>query len=90
MLVTLLESSYTDHVSKRITIRLDPKVLRWARRKALDENTSFSNLVGALLHKDMSDGYWRACEEWKRLPHDLGGSINASKRFTHDEAHERR
>jgi hypothetical protein len=85
-----LRLRYTDRVPNRITIRLDPEVLQWARRKALDENTSFSKLVGGLIKKEMSDGYWRAYEEWKRLPHDLGGSIDASKRFTRDEAHERR
>jgi hypothetical protein len=85
-----LESGYTDHVPNRITIRLDPEVLRWARRKALDEKTSFSKLVGRLLQREMSDAYWRAYEEWKHLTGDLGGLIDASKRFTRDEAHERR
>ena len=37
-----------------------------------------------------SDSYWRAYEEWKKLPKDLGGSIDASKRMTREEAHERR
>jgi hypothetical protein len=63
--------------------------MQWMRRKALDENTSFSELVGKLLQKEMSDGYWRAYEAWKQLPHDLGARIDASQRFTRDEAHER-
>jgi len=37
-----------------------------------------------------SDAYWRAYEEWKRLPRDLGVPIDASKRMTRDEVHERR
>lgn len=83
---------YAVPVLKNVTITLDPEVAHWARRKAADENTSVSKLVGRLLEKEMraSDSYWRAYEEWKRLPDDLGGSIDASKRFTRDEAHERR
>lgn len=79
-------------MSKKVTITLDPEVAHWARRKAADENTSVSKLVGRLLEKEMraSDSYWRAYEEWKRLPGDLGAPIDASKRFTRDEAHERR
>jgi hypothetical protein len=79
-------------VSKRITITLDPEVAHWARRKAADENTPVSKLVSRLLEKEMrsSDSYWRAYEEWKRLDRDLGVPIDASKRMTRDEAHERR
>ena len=78
---------------KNVTITLDPEVAHWARRKAADENTSVSKLVSRLLEKEMraSDAYWRAYEEWKSLPRDLGGSDRClSKRFTRDEAHERR
>ena len=79
-------------MSKRITITLDPELAHWARRKAADENTSVSKLVSRLLEKEMrsSDSYWRAYEEWKRLDRDLGVPIDASKRMTRDEAHERR
>jgi hypothetical protein len=79
-------------VPKRITITLDPEVAHWARRKAADENTPVSKLVSRLLEKEMrsSDSYWRAYEEWKRLDRDLGVPIDASKRMTRDEAHERR
>ncbi len=86
----LSRSRYTDHVPKRITITLDLELLQWARRKAADENTSVSKLVGGVLEKEKQAAYWRAYEEWKRLPDDLGGSIDASQRFTRDEAHERR
>lgn len=83
-------SRYTDAVPRRITITLDPKVLLWARRRAADEGTSLSKLIGRLLEKEGADAYWRAYEEWKSLPDDLGARIDASQRFTRDEAHERR
>ena len=79
-------------MSESVTITLDPEVADWARRKAADENTSVSQLIASLLEREMhpSDSYWRAYEEWKKLPRDLGAPIDASKRFTRDEAHERR
>lgn len=87
-------SCYTDPVLKNVTITLDTEVAHWARRKAADENTSVSKLIGRMLEKEMraSDSYWRAYEEWKRLPDDLGAPepIDASKRMTRDEVHERR
>ena len=77
---------------KNVTITLDPEVAHWARRKAAEENTSVSKLVSRLLEKEMraSDAYWRAYEKWKSLPRDLGVPIDASKRMTRDEVHERR
>jgi hypothetical protein len=54
------------------------------------KKTSYSKLVGAVLHKEMSDEYWRAYGEWKRLPRDLGGAIDTSMRLTRGEVHERR
>jgi hypothetical protein len=86
------ESRYTDAVPKRITISLDPAILQWACKEAAGKRVSVSKLIGRLLEKEMraSDVYWRAYEEWKGLPHDLRVQIDASKRFTRDEAHERR
>jgi len=46
-------------------------------------------LVEARLDRQGSDRYWRAYEEWKKRDCDLGVSIDASQRFTRDEAHER-
>jgi hypothetical protein len=77
-------------VPKRITITLDTKLIVWARRQAADENLSLSKFIARLIDKDGAGDYWRAYEEWKKLPDDLGGSIDASKRFTRDEVHERR
>ncbi len=87
-----MEPSYTDHVAKRITITLNPVIADWASRKAASEDTSVSKLISRLPEKQMRapDSYWRAYEEWKRLPRDLGVPIDASKRFTRDEAHKRR
>ena len=77
---------------KNVTITLDPDVARWTRRQAADEDLSVSKYIARLLEREMrqTDAYWRAYEEWKRLPDDLGGSIDASKRFTRDAAHERK
>jgi hypothetical protein len=85
-------SCYTDPVLKNVTITLNPDVARWARRQAAEEDLSVSKYIARLLEKEMrqTDAYWRAYEEWKKLPRDLGGSIDASKRFTREEAHERR
>jgi len=38
----------------------------------------------------MSKSYWAAYEEWKKLSNDLGVPVDASHRFTRDQAHERR
>lgn len=77
---------------KSVTVTIDSDVLQWARRKATDENTSVSKLIGCLLEKEMRGAYWQAYEEWKKLPDDFGASkpIDASKRMTREEAHERR
>jgi len=79
-------------VLKNVTITLDPEIARWARHQAAEEDISVSKLIARLLEREMrqTSAYWKAYEEWKKLPDDLGGSIDASKRFTRDEAHERR
>lgn len=84
-------SCYTGTV-KNITISLDEELAHWARRKAADEDISVSKLVARMLDRERraSDSYWKAYEQWKNLPRDLGGSIDASKRMTREEAHERR
>ncbi len=47
-----------------------------------------SKLIASLLDREMraSDQYWRAYEQWKKL--DI--KLDASKRGTREEAHERR
>ena len=79
---------YTDFVLKNITITVDEEVARWARRKAADENTSLSRLVGQMLRDKMhlSDEYWRAYEQWKTLPLL---DVDAAHRLSREDAHER-
>ena len=82
-------SCYTDPV-KNVTISLDEELAHWARRKAADENTSVSKLIARLLDREMrvSDKYWQAYEQWKKL--DIKLDASASERLTREEAHERR
>ena len=73
-----------------MTITVDEEVARWARRKAADENTSVSKLVGRMLEREMrlNDEYWRAYEKWKGLSPIPG--IDAGAKLTREELHERR
>jgi hypothetical protein len=75
-----------------VTITLDSELARWARHQAAEEDISLSKFLARLLEREMRQtaAYWKAYEDWKKLPRDLGGEIDASKRFTRDEAHERR
>jgi hypothetical protein len=76
-------------VLKNVTITLEEEALRWARRKAAEENTSVSKLVGRMLEDKMrqTDEYWAAYERWKRIKPIRGIAAN---RLTREEAHERR
>jgi hypothetical protein len=49
-------------VLKRITITVSEEAARWARKKAAEENTSVSKLVGRMLEDQMrrTDEYWAA------------------------------
>jgi hypothetical protein len=78
-------------VLKNLTITVSPEAALWARRKAADENTSVSKLVGRMLEDQMrtSDDYWRAYEMWKKRG-EVVGRHSASIRMSRDEAHERR
>lgn len=82
-------SCYTVIVLKNVTVTLPEEVALWARKKAAEENTSVSRLLGRLLEAQMrsSDEYWEAYQAWKQLtPVDL----NASDRLSREEVHERR
>jgi hypothetical protein len=85
-----LISCYTDFVLKNITITVSEEAARWARRKAAEEETSVSKLVGRMLEEQMrhGDDYWRAYEKWKRIKPIAG--FDAANRMTREEAHERR
>ena len=88
-LIALL-SCYTVFVPKNITIKISDEAALWARRKAADENTSVSRLVGEMLERQMqlTDEYWRAFEHWKANP-PLAGA-GASERLSREKLHERR
>jgi len=77
-------------VLRNVTITLTEEAALWARKKAAEENTSVSKLVGRMLENQMrlSDEYWRAHREWKRIGSIKG--INASRRLSREEAHARR
>ena len=73
-----------------MTITVEESVARWARRKAADENTSVSKLVGRMLEREMrmSDEYWRAFERWKQMAPISG--VDAGPKLTREEVNERR
>ena len=80
---------YTESVLKNVTITLSQEVANWARKKAAEENTSVSRLVGRMLEKQMlqSDDYLDAYRRWQKIePMD----IDAANRLTREDAHARR
>ena len=85
-----MSSCYTDFVLKNITITVSEEAARWARRKAAEENTSVSKLVGRMLENQMrlTDEYWRAFSRWRKIGSMKG--IDAAGRLSREEAHERR
>jgi hypothetical protein len=72
-----------------MTITVTEEVARWARRKAADENTSVSKLVGRMLEDEMrrNDDYWKAYETVKKIKPIKG--LDASKRLKRDELYTR-
>lgn len=80
---------YTDVVSAKVTITVSEDAARWVRRKAAEENTSVSKLVGRMLEDQMraTDQYWQAYEEWKKIGPIQG--FDATKRLKRDELHAR-
>jgi hypothetical protein len=77
-------------VPRNITIKISDEAALWARRKAAEENTSVSRLVGEMLERQMrlTDEYWKAFEHWKSI-RPLAGAT-ASQRMSREEVHERR
>ena len=75
---------------KNITIKISEEAALWARRKAAEENTSVSRLVGDMLERQMrlTDEYWRAYEHWKSMRHKA--AAGATERMSREETHERR
>jgi hypothetical protein len=77
-------------VQKNITIKISVEAAHWARRKAAEENTSVSKLVGRMLEQQMrqSDSYREAFERFKTyLP---SARNSATDRMTREDSHERR
>ncbi|MGD0620668.1 MAG: CopG family transcriptional regulator [Bryobacteraceae bacterium] len=77
-------------MARNVTIRISDEAAVWARRKAAEENTSMSRLVGEMLERQMrlTDEYWRAFDRWKKnQPRAVRG---AAQRLTREELHERR
>ncbi len=74
---------------KNVTIKISDEAALWARRKAAEENTSVSRLVGDMLERQMrlSDEYWRAFEHWKSI-RPIADS-GAAGRMSREEVHER-
>ena len=84
-----LVSCYTVFVPRNITIKISDEGALWARRKAAEENTSVSKLVGQMLEREMrlDDRYWRAFEHWKSVhPKARKG---AAERMSREEVHDR-
>lgn len=73
-----------------VTIKISDQAALWARRKAAEENTSVSRLVGEMLERQMrlTDDYWKAYEHWKSN-HPLAAS-GASERMPREDVHARR
>ena len=73
---------------RNMTITVSEEAARWARRKAADENTSVSKLVGRMLEDQMrlSDEYRRAYDQVKRMQNLR---VDAANRLTREEAHAR-
>jgi len=83
-------SCYTGFVLKNVTITLNEEAALWARKQAAEKSTSVSKLVGGMLEREMrqSDDYWRAYRKWKRIGSVEG--VDAARRMSREEAHERR
>jgi hypothetical protein len=75
-------------VLKNLTITVEEDAIRWARRKAAEENTSVSKLVGRMLEDKMrqTDEYWAAYERLKQIAPIPG---LAAGRLSREEANER-
>ena len=78
---------------RNVTITVEEEVLRWAKRKAADDDTSVSKLIGRMLEREMkrpdirTPEYWTAYERWKKRKPIPGV---ATERVSREELHERR
>ena len=83
-------SGYTGFVARNVTIKISEEAILWARRKAAEENTSLSRLIGEMLERQMrlTDEYWQAFDHWK-LNRPLA-AVGAGERLSREELHARR
>jgi hypothetical protein len=60
----------------------------WAHRKAAEENTSVSRLVGSMLERQMlqEDGYTEARQQWSKLK---PMNLDAAHRLSREDANAR-
>jgi hypothetical protein len=78
-------------VLRKFVITLEADLAEWVRKWAAEEDIPVSKLIARLLEREKhaADRYLSACGRWKKRDRNLGVGIDASKRFTRDEAHER-
>jgi hypothetical protein len=75
---------------KNVTITLDEEVVRWARIKAAEQDTSVSRLVGEMLREKMMNeqSYHSSMQRYlSKKPHQL--SKRGTRYPTREEIHER-
>ena len=74
-------------MARNLTIRISEEAALWARRKAVEEDTSVSRLVGEMLERQMrlTDEYWRAFEHWKS--NRPLAAVGAAERLSQEEVH---
>ena len=74
---------------RNVTIKISEEAILWARRKAAEEKTSVSRLVGELLERQrrLTDEYWRAFDHWKS--NRPLAAVGAGERLSCEELHER-
>jgi hypothetical protein len=72
-----------------MTITVSEEVANWARKKAAEESTSVSKLVGQMLENQMRlrDEYWRAYARVKKI---RNLPVGAAGRMSREEANARR
>jgi hypothetical protein len=82
-------SCYTIFVPRNVTIKISDETALWARRKAAEEDTSVSRLVGEMLEREMrlNDQYRRAFEHWKSVA--PRAEKPADERMSREEVHRR-
>ncbi len=79
---------------KNLTITVEEDALRWAKKKAAEDETSVSRMVGKILEREMrlKDDYAQAHQKFLKARARLlaaGTGIDASQRMTREEANTR-